>query len=112
MASTFVHETVLTSSQVLAPQVKHRFIKGDDSQCGAGERAVGVSVSEAAEVGDTFGICIVGMPLLEAGTGGVTKGDRIESDLNGCGVTLSTGIENGIAFSSAAEGKLFQIVPR
>jgi len=108
MAQTFKHTTVDTFDNAPTAIAEKLLIKGDGSLCGAGERAVGVSVSSAAAAGDCFGVCVVGIAIVTAGAA-VTAGDEIESDASACGIPLSTGKPNGIALDSAGSGGVFRM---
>jgi hypothetical protein len=73
----------------------HRFIAADGSVCGAGEKAYGITEAGAEAAGKSLDVVLNGEVLIELG-GSVSAGAEVESDANGCAVTLSTGKSNGI----------------
>ena len=99
------------STEAGAAVARRRFIKIDSAgkgvQAGAGESAIGVSTigvasGEVLEIAD-------GIVIVEAG-GIVAANDIVQSDANGKGVTLTTGIPLGTAMTAAgAAGVLIAV---
>jgi hypothetical protein len=111
-----------------------RFVKLDTTdtgrvvQCGAGDKVYGVSQPQvhnialsgggfstpddgyAAAAGEMLNIYGPGDPgvLLEIGSGGCTNGDRLESDVNGKGVTSTVDKHEygAIALATCSAGQL------
>jgi len=108
MALTFKYSVVETFDNAPTAIPENRLIKGDGSLCGAGERAIGVSVSGAEAAGKWLGVCVSGIAIVAAGAS-VAAGDEIESDASACGIPLSTGKANGIALDAAGSGGLFRM---
>lgn len=84
--------TTLISGGAVAEKL---FITGAGAVCGAGARAVGVSVSEATAAGKPFGVCVVGIAIISTG-GSVAVGNEVQSDAAGKAVVLDAGKSNGI----------------
>lgn len=106
MQPTFTPGTIKTitgANDVL----QWRFIGGHGSQCGAGERAIGVSMSESI-AGKAFSTIISGEGLIRLGAA-ANAGDEVESDANGCAIPLNTGRGNGVILSSGVTGDLVPI---
>lgn len=110
MAETFKPGVIdtLTSASTVAFK---RFVKGDGSQCGTGEKAIGVSMHEVDAAGKSLGTMVTGIALVEAGAT-VTAGQEIESDADGKGIPLSTGKSNGVAANSCSSGQDIRLAIR
>ena len=120
--------------------IRSRFVKIDATDnnavlaCGANEGAVGISMPggreapipsvtadppEAAQAGDQLTVFTLhdeDAVLLEAGAGGFTAGDQIESGAGGVGITAVTTsgtVRNigAIAVETAAAGELGRVLP-
>ena len=95
-------EKILLAVTVLAAVALSRFRLVDFSGnvAGAGERALGVPVTNFA-AGEQAGVATHGELLVEAGAA-VAVGAQVESDADGRAVTLSTGVAFGVARDAAA----------
>jgi hypothetical protein len=74
-----------------------------DQAIPAGKLPFGVADKDAA-IGQKFGILRGGVVPMEAGTGGVTAGQELQSDVDGRPIALTTGASVGFALSIAAAG--------
>ncbi len=110
MAETFIPGVIITVVSTAATDEK-RFLKGDGNLCGAGERAIGVTMNTVDAAGKGIGTMITGVALVTAG-GSVSANAEVESDANGKAVTLSTGKANGITLNSASAGEELRVVIR
>jgi len=108
LTHSHLHNETIKATAVVAAK---RFVLSAGTHCGAGAKAVGISVVEAAAAGDYFSVCTNGVAVLEAGAT-VTPDQEIESDANGKGIPLASGISNGIALDGASSGEFFRIVLR
>lgn len=106
MQSTFV-PGVTKTMEGTSDVPQWRFIAGDGSPCGAGARAIGVSMIDAA-AGYPFGVIITGEALIELGAA-ANAGDEVESDANGCAIPLDTGKANGVISATGTTGVLVPI---
>lgn len=97
MALNYRHLGVETLNST-AETAEKLFIAGDGSKCGAGARAVGVSVSAADAANQPFGVCTAGVAVVSTG-GSVSAGDEVEADANGKAIVLNTGKANGIVIA-------------
>jgi len=85
----------------------YRFILPTGTHCGAGERAYGVSMT--AKVEDfAFPVIITGEALVELGAS-ATAGAEVESDADGCAITLASGKCNGVLRDSGGSGDVVRI---
>jgi hypothetical protein len=110
MAETFKPGITDTLTSAGAVAFK-RFVKGDGSQCGAGERAYGASMHEVTSAGEPLGAMVTGIALVEA-SATVTAGQEIESDADGKGIPLNTGKSNGVAGNSCSAGQDIRVAIR
>jgi hypothetical protein len=109
MAETY---KIVGADTLTAPAAinEKRFIKGDGNQCGAGEKAAGVTTA-TVEAGNAVGYVFNGIWFVEAGAS-VTAGQEIESDANGKGIPLNTGKSSGIATNSCSTGQDIRLLIR
>lgn len=74
-----------------------RFVKlsgGNAVYCGAGEKALGVTV-EAADANHPVTVCVLGAVKVDAAVA-LGKGVSIQSDANGRAIVLAAGVEAGV----------------
>jgi hypothetical protein len=81
----------------------HRFIAADGSVCGAGDKAYGITEAGADAAGKALDVVLNGEVLIELG-GSVSANAEVESDANGCAVTLASGKSNGIVRDAGSSG--------
>lgn len=73
-----------------------------------GEIAQGVLQAET-KTGQWAPVMSVGVALVKAGAG-VTAGNKIQSDANGCAITATTGAVLGIALDDGSTGDLVRVL--
>lgn len=103
-------QPVLTTSVIAMVDLpRYRFADFAGGICGAGRRALGTV--EVDTVADNMApISALGICLVITG-GAVTAGVEVESDADGCAVTLDAGAANGVAMDGAtAAGDVIRIV--
>lgn len=99
--------TVQASGAVTA----HRFVTPVRDQAVAGENAIGVAQSDAAD-GDQFPVDVLGTTLVESGAA-IAEGALIESDASGRAITQSAGAtlaRLAPGASASAAGDLVEVV--
>jgi hypothetical protein len=86
----------------------YRFVKADGSLCGAGALAYGITEAGAEAAGKALAVTLNGEVLIELG-GTVAAGAKVESDVSGKAVTLSTGEFAGVVRDAGSAGQKVRI---
>lgn len=82
-----------------------------DLVASAGGDADGVLMNKPAAAGRAAEVAIAGVAKVVAGSGGITRGQKVQSDATGKGILAASGDHVlGRALTSAAEGELFSIL--
>lgn len=103
---------VVQTFVVFTPPIEEkRFVKGDGTLCGAGEKAAGVSMNSVTADSKTLSVCLTGVTIVTAG-GTCTAGTEAESNSNGKAINLSAGKTNGVFLDSGSTDDEVRILVR
>ncbi len=81
-----------------------RFVKSDGTLCGAGVKALGVSLNTTDATSKTLSVATSGIVIVTAG-GTCTINNECESTAEGKATNLSTGKSNGVLMDSGSSGQ-------
>lgn len=79
-----------------------RFVGLTGAVCGAGAKAIGVSINDTASA-EQCAVAMDGIELVQSGAGGVAVGDYVKSDATGRAVT-SAAVASGAAIGIGTLG--------
>lgn len=92
------------------PIGEFRFVKADGTQAGAGEAAIGVTLTAAAAAGASLTVVTGGSAPVIAG-GAIAVGDPIASDAQGRAVPAAAGnVIIGVALESASPDQPVEVL--
>ncbi|PHR68497.1 capsid cement protein [Alcanivorax sp.] len=92
-----------------AANTQHRFVGFDGAPAAAAGNALGVGVVDA-EIGDDFGVDVLGTTVVEAG-GAIADGGAIEVGADAKAVAQSAGVTVARALQeAAADGDLIEVL--
>lgn len=104
-------QPILTTSVLAAAALTaRRFVTTAGAVPAAGAKVLGVTNADYAS-GEQAGVGVLGILLVEAGAA-VSADDQVQSDANGCAITLAAGVDCGRALDAATAAGQFIRVAR